>query len=145
MEHDCADGVVEVDGGLVPVEHVPLQTGAAFFDGCGCDLIQQRLADSLAAKFGKHEEVFKVQAGALPCGVDREIEREACGLAVFFGDEAFVVGLRAEAVAQQLLLGDLDGVGLAFVLGESANEGEDERDIGSGSWADVWSWGLFPF
>ena len=59
-----AQAAVEVDGGLVPVEHVPLQPRAAFLRRRWRRRGQQeRFADALPAKCGEHEEVFEMDAG----------------------------------------------------------------------------------
>ena len=54
--------------------------------------------------------------------------RRAC--VVGLGDQAFEVALGAESVAQELVLCHFDGVGLALVFGQMADEGEDERGVG---------------
>src|SRR5580698_3576123 len=96
-----------------------------------CRRAQPRFtAAAASANLGKHEQVFKMQARALPGGIDRKIQREARRHAVFFGDEAFVVGMGTEAVAQQLLFSDLDRVRLSLELGERVDEGVHERNIG---------------
>jgi hypothetical protein len=76
-------GAIEVDGGSVPVEHLPLQAPAVLLDGDGRYLLEQRLADSQAAKFRLNEEILEVEPRAAePCGVVEEVEREAGRLAV---------------------------------------------------------------
>ncbi len=72
--------MVEVDGGLVPVEDGPLEAGAAFGYGDGCDAGEEGFADSLPAVRGADVEVFEVDAGvAAPGGVVVEVEGEAGG------------------------------------------------------------------
>ena len=111
---------------------------AAFFDGDGGDAGEKGFADSFAAVLGLYEEVFDVDAGvAAPGGVVVEVERKACGDGVAglfqLGDEDVEARRGSEAgwesVAEEVGFGGVDGVGLALVLGERANEGEDERDV----------------
>jgi len=98
--HDCAEGVVEVDGGLVPVEDGPLVAGTAFGYGDGCDASEQCFADSLPAMLRVNVEVFEVDAGvAAPGGVVVEVEGEAGGGGVDLGDDAVETFGLAEAVA----------------------------------------------
>ena len=137
----CAQLLVEADGGGVPFEDVPLQAVAAFFDGDGGDAGEQRFADSLAAVLGADEEVFDVDAGvAAPGGVVVEVEGEAGGDVVAgllqVGDEAVEAWGGAEAVAEEVGFGGVDGVGFALVGGEVADEGEDLGDVGGGGGAD---------
>ena len=79
-EHLGSHLFVEVDGGGVPVEDVPLEARAAFGDGDGGDAGEEGFADSLPAMLGADVEVFEVDAGvASPGGVVVEVEGEACG------------------------------------------------------------------
>ena len=129
--HDCAEGVVEVDGGLIPVEDGPLVARATFGYGDGGDVGEERFADSLPAMFGADVEVFEVDASvAAPCGVAVEVESETCGGAVDFGDDAVEAPGGAEAIAEEVGFGGKDGVGFALVGGEVADEGEDLGDVG---------------
>jgi hypothetical protein len=54
--------MIEVDGGLVPVENGPLEAGAPLGNSDGGDTGKQRLADAFAAKDWADEEVFEVDA-----------------------------------------------------------------------------------
>src|SRR6202008_4172493 len=128
---------VELDGRDVPVEHFPLQAGTAFFDGYGCEALEQCFADAETAKFGENEKVLQVKAGpAEPRGIVEEIEREACRQAVGLRYEAEIKRIRAEAVTEQVGLGDHYGVRLAFIGGQCANENQNLRDVRWGSRAD---------
>ncbi len=78
--HDGSHLLVEVDGGGVPVEDVPLEARAAFGYGDGGEAGEEGFADSLPAVLGADVEVFEVDAGvAAPGGVVVEVEGEACG------------------------------------------------------------------
>jgi len=139
--HDGAEGLVEVDGGLVPVEDRPFVAWAAFGYGDGGDAGEESFADSLAAMLGSDVDVFKVDAGvAAPGGVVVEVEGEACGDGCVsvgqVGDEAVEALGFAEAVAEEVGFGGVDGVGFALVGGEVADEGEDLRDVGRGGGAE---------
>jgi hypothetical protein len=56
---------------------------------------------------------------------------------VELGDEAVEAFGFAESVAEEIGLGGVDGVGLALVLGEVADEGEDLGDVGWSSGAEI--------
>jgi len=127
-QHLRAHLLVEADGGGVPFEDVPLQTRAAFGDGDGGDTGEEGFADSLPAVLETDVEVFDVNAGvAAPGGVVVKVEGEACGDRcgglVQLGDEAVEAFGFAEAVAEEIGLGGVDGVGFALVGGEVADEG----------------------
>ena len=136
-----SDGLVEGNGGGVPLEDVPLEAAAAFGYGDGGDAGEEGFADSLPSGFGVDEEVFEVNGGAAPGGVDGEEEGEGYGLAVEFGEEAAVAGgvsiWAAEAIAEEFGLGEDDLVWLALVFGEGSDEGEDLGDVGGGGLAEL--------
>src|ERR1700751_1197951 len=50
-----SEAPVEADGGLIPVEHRPLEPRAASLEGCTGDPRQQPLADAAPARFGPHK------------------------------------------------------------------------------------------
>ena len=80
-QHACADLFVDGDGGIVPVEDVPLEAWAAFVDGDLREAGEQGSADSLPAQRGCDVEVFKPDAVvAEPGGVAGEVKGEACGM-----------------------------------------------------------------
>jgi hypothetical protein len=133
--HNGSQLVVEVDRGLVPIEDAPLEARAAFGYGDSCDAGEEGFADSLPAMFGTDVEIFEVDACvAAPGGVVVEVEGKAGGRrGVCFrqlGDDAVEAFGFAEAVAEEIGFGGVDGVGFAFVGGEVADEGEDLRDVG---------------
>ncbi len=126
-----ADGFVDVDGGLVPGEHVPFEARAALLDGDAGEFGEQGFADALAAVLGGDVEVFQPNAVvAEPGGVAGEVESEAGGLAAKLCDEAGEAWLWAEAVAEEVGFGGYDGVGFALVEGQLADEAEDVGDVG---------------
>ncbi len=133
-----AQPLVKVDGGLVPGQNVPLQPDAALLRGARGHPRQQRFADTLPAEPGQHEQIFQVDAGAAPPGgVVVEVEGKAGRFAVRgFGDQALEAGVLAEAVAQQVGLGGLNCVGLPLISGESADQIQNQRNVGGSSSAD---------
>ena len=125
VEHVGSHLLVEVDGGLVPVEDVPLEAVAAL-EGDGGEVAEEGFGDASAAELWADEEVFEVDARvAAPGGIEGEVEGEGGGMAVPFGDETGEDFLRAEAVAEEVGFGGYYGVGLALVGSEVADEGED--------------------
>src|ERR1700761_4935737 len=137
LQHDCATATVEVDGGRVPVEDIPLHAGATALHCDGGNVGEKRLADTTSAMRRLHEEVFQMNAGTAPGGVDGEVERKACGFTLVVGDEALEERLWSEAVAAQLRLADLDRIGLALVRSEGVDQGEDGGYVGFLGEADV--------
>src|SRR3546814_7568860 len=68
----------DLDRRGVPVEHPPFEPRAVAFDAELGEMREQRLAEPRAARFGAHEQIFEIDAGASLEG--REIveeEREA--------------------------------------------------------------------
>src|SRR5437016_449752 len=57
-----AEGVVEIDGRLIPIQDCPLQTAAAALPGDVRETGQQSLAVALSPRLRLHEEVFEVDA-----------------------------------------------------------------------------------
>src|SRR5882757_4736261 len=130
--------MVEVDGGLVPVEDAPFEARATLGDSNGGDARKQRFANALAAKDRTDEEVFEIDARvASPGGVAVEVEGKACGCAVVLGHEAMETAGLGEAVAVKVGLGGEDGVGLALILGQLADEGENLGDVVRSGGADI--------
>ena len=89
-------------------------------------------------RVGGDVEVFEADAVvAAPGGVAGEVEGEAGGGAVVVGDEGGEAGVGSPAVAEEVGFGGDDGVGLALVVGEFADEAEDGGDVGGRGGADV--------
>ena len=84
-----------------------------------------------------HEEIFEMQAGATPGGVDGEVESKARGFAFVVRNQAFEERMWPKAIAAEFGFADLDCIGLAFVGRERMDQGEDCRDVGFGGEADV--------
>jgi hypothetical protein len=117
-EDVAADFFVDGDGGGVPGEDVPLQTGAALVDGDAGEVGEESFADSLPAVAGTDIEIFEADAVmAAPGGVTGEAEGEAYGFVFQFGDDAGEARGGAEAVAEEVGFSGEDGVGFAFVEG----------------------------
>ncbi len=134
-----AERFVEVDGGLVPVEDAPLHAAAAAGVGNLREVEQQGFAETAAAEFRADEEVLEIESGCgEKGGVVEEIQREARGRAVREGQDA-VCGrrgaVRREERGGELGLGGDDIAAELLVVGEGADEIEDERDVGAGGGA----------
>src|SRR5271168_3574033 len=134
--------MVEVDGGLVPVEDAPFVARAAFGYGDSGDAGEEGFADSLPAILGVDIEVFEIDAGvAAPGRVVVEVEGEAGGRSGVgvgqLGDDAVEALGFAEPVAEEVGFSGEDGVGFALVFGEVAYELQDLRNIGRGRGPEV--------
>ena len=137
-----ADGFVEGDGGLIPIEDRPFHAAAAELVGEFREMEEEGFTEALAAKFGFNEKIFEVEAGlGEEGGVVKKIEGEAGGC-IGCGEGEDACGGRAlggiggeERGAEGRLRGD-DLVGEFFVGGEAANEIENERDVGGGGGSD---------
>jgi hypothetical protein len=136
VEHVGSHLFVEVDGGLVPVEDVPLEAVTAL-EGDGGETGEEGLGYASASEFGADEEVFEVDAGvAAPGGVEGEVEGHSCRDAVPLGNQALEDGARAEAVAEEVGFGGDGGFRGALVFGEFADEGEHFGSVGGGGFSD---------
>ena len=78
-----------------------------------------------------HEEIFEMQAGAAPGGVDGEVEGKARGFACVVRNQAFEERMRPKAIAAEFGFADLNSIGLSFVVRERVDQGEDCRDVAS--------------
>jgi hypothetical protein len=114
-----SDGLVDGDGGGIPGEDVPLEAGAALFDGDTGEVAKEGFADSLASAGGGYVEIFEADSVmAAPGRVAGKVQGEACGFVVVgFGYDALEAGGGTEAVAEEVGFGGEDGVGLAFIGG----------------------------
>ena len=84
-----------------------------------------------------NEEIFQMQAGAaLPGGVLEEVEGVAGRLAVVVGNQALKKRARTKAVALQIGGRGQHCFGGVFVLGQGADEGQNQRRIGFCSLAE---------
>src|ERR1700744_5524503 len=73
-----AERAIEIDGGLVPVEHRPVDAAEAFAQRSRAQLAEERAADAAAPLARQHEEIFEVDPGAAEPGrVVVEPQREA--------------------------------------------------------------------
>jgi hypothetical protein len=94
---------------------------------------QQRAADPLTAERRAHEEILEPEPAPTEEGrVVVAEEREAGRRAVNLGNHHLGGGDRAEERRPQPLLGGDDRVGQPFILGQPADQVEDQRHIGGG-------------
>src|SRR5687767_6975622 len=104
-----AELLVKPDGGFVRRVHQPGHTTAPVLDRHGREMSQQKRSDALATELRTNVQILKIQAEpAYPRRVHVEPERDASGLAMFFGDRDVKPRSRAEAVLTQIGLGHRD-------------------------------------
>src|SRR6185437_12519778 len=126
LEEGGAQGLVEADGGLVPVEDAPFQPPAAALGGQRRQAGEEGLADARAAVVGLDEEVLEVEAGAAEEGREGgEEEREAHGAPAALGDERLAARPRAEERLVQQRRRAGRHVRELLVLGERQDEAQD--------------------
>jgi len=135
-----AEGFVESDRGLIPVEDGPFHAAAAALVGEFGEVEEEGLADAASAEFGFNEQVFEIETGFREeGGVVGEKDGEAGGRlggVVREGENAFGGGVFGEERGAQFFLGGFDLVGEFLVVGEGADEFEDERNVGRRGGAD---------
>ena len=132
-----ADAVVDGDGGLIPLEDIPLEAGAALIYGDAGEAREEGFADAMAAEGRGDVEVLKADAVvAAPGGVGGEVEGEAGWSAVVFGDDGGEAGGRSPTIAEEVGFSGDDGVWLALEVGELTNEAEDGGDVEGRGGAD---------
>ena len=124
------DALVEI-ARRVPVQNIQIDTAAAPLRRQFRHRRQQLAAHAVAPRFGRDVEVLHEDAGPpFPGGIVAEAQREADRLPVQFGDQRLEHRTLAPAVAPEILLGRLHGVGFVFEFGQFPDEAEDGRAIG---------------
>src|SRR5690606_35597634 len=102
-----------------------------FFDAAPRQMLEERLADAPAPLVRLGIEVFQPDTvPTLEGGIGIEPERKAHRPAIPFRDLAEDPGLGPEEIARQVLGGDLYLVEELFVLGQFADEADDEGRVG---------------
>ena len=113
-----ADSMVDRNGLLIPVEDIPFETGTALVYSYAGQASEQGFADTVAAQGWGDVEVFEANAVmTAPSGIGREVELEARGGAVVFGDHGSEASRSSPAITKEVRFGGEDGVGFAFELG----------------------------
>src|SRR4051794_32197627 len=126
-----------MDGRGIPVQHFPFHPRTALLDGNGRHTLQQRLADAPSPEFRMNEEVLEIKPRAAePGGIVEEVKCKTRGRAVLFRNQAGIVGVIAETVAEQVLLGRYHRAGVAFVSRKGVNEGQDGAHVCASRGAD---------
>jgi hypothetical protein len=132
---------VKVDGELIPVEDVPLETVSTLEGDLG-KTGEESFGNSLAPELRANEEVFEVNSGVpAPGGVEGDVESHCGGTSHTvlrpFRDEALKDWPRTEAVAEQVFGSGDGGLGLALVLSQFADEGEHLRNVRGNRFSDM--------
>src|SRR5665213_143436 len=124
------DGPVEAERGLVPIQHRPVDPGAALRPSLAGQRGQERGAHAAAAGLRSHVEVLEVDAEpARPRREIAEVDGHAEHGPVVVGhvgeDHG---GLGEQGLGEQVLV-DLHGVRLTLVGGQVADEADQRRDV----------------
>src|ERR1700677_271556 len=123
----CALRLKEIDRGLVPVEHRPLQPRPSLREAALGQFLQQRAAYAAPPMRGSNEKILEIKAAASPERREiQEPEGEADRVAVPFRYVAERLGLAGEqGVVDRGLIG-CDLVGQPLVSRQFPHEVEDE-------------------
>lgn len=133
-----AEGFVEVEGGGVPLERAPFETGATGGAGLVGGGDEELATETAFAERRADVEIFEKRAGASEEGGERGIpDGETGGGAGMVGDERAHRGAGAEEVKREQFGGDLALVLQALEGGEFADEGEQGGHVGDGGGTEV--------
>ena len=128
-----AEGFVEVEGGGVPLEGAPFETGAAGGAGLVGGGDQELATEAALAERRADVEILEKGAGSSEEGRERGIpDGEAGGGAGMVGDERAHRGAGAEEVKREQFGGDLALVLESLEGREFADEGEQGGHVGDG-------------
>jgi hypothetical protein len=129
--------LVDTDRRPVPVEHRPLHPPAPAPHRDARQRAQQGPAGALPALGRRDEEVFQVERGARQeRRVREEVEGEADGPAAAATDEGLEVTASTEAVAPDARRGGHALARQPLVLGQTADQCEDGRDVAARTGTD---------
>src|SRR6188508_334371 len=107
-----AHALVEADRAFVPVEDAPFEAAATARRGEAGEVLEQGLANALAALGRLDEEVLEIEARAREEGREvGEEERERDDAAGALGDDGLDDRLGAEQMERELLGRDLEQMG----------------------------------
>ena len=125
-----ANALVEIDGELIPVEHVPFESSAIPFDSNSRESRKQCMPNSFASRVRKDEEIFEEESSL---SEERRVVVEEESEADFFsiGDRENHLSIRVIAKKSRskfLLVGDA-GVAETLVDGELANKVEHQGNV----------------
>ena len=137
IQRYSAQFAVELNCRPVPVEHGPLEPTAAPLNSDSGKTPKERETNAAAAKVGLYVEILQINSGLR--------EERGIGLEEYGEARAFVFPLREEHLGcgsgseqglAELFFGRGHGVRELFVVGERANQLEDERYVRLGGGGD---------
>ena len=127
---DRSERPVEVDGGLVPVEHGPFEPGATPVQCPGGQRTEQGPAHPPGTVLGDDEKILQVQAMAAGPGREgHEVHGDAYDLAFRLCYQGEDLRAGTEKGAPEVFLGGLDGVLGALVAGQLAHQVDHLADV----------------
>jgi hypothetical protein len=130
IEGHCANAAVKRDGGLVPVQHGPVEAPAATFHGEQSQVGQQGFANAMAAETWVNEKVLKVNSGLSQKGrVVGKVQGKTRRLTHPFGDYDLCAGAIAKQRLIQLRFRGHDAVGQFLIFGQGLDEPQDEGAV----------------
>jgi len=131
---------VEFDGLHIPVERLPLESGAAAVVGERGECAQHRRPQPAPARVLRDVEVLQIQAAALPCRVSLEENRKADGvIRGVGGDNEEALEAAGVEVTAHLLSVDPHRVRALLEDCELDHEPDDRRAVGArGEAAQGW-------
>ena len=132
-----AEAFVKIDRWLVPIEHGPFETPAAFVVRDFEQFEKNALPNAASAQFRFDEQIFEVKARfGQPGGVGIKIHRETSGLVILEGEQGGGFRVGTEERIANLISGGYALVFELFVAGELLDEIEDKWAVGGSRGAD---------
>src|SRR5262249_45035734 len=133
-----AERFVKTNGGLVPVKHHPLHAAVVPFSSYLRQASEQRLTDSLPPDVRLYEDIFEAQSRvAEKRRVGEIVQRVSHNLAIDGSQQRLGGRTRAKQRLANQILRCRDLVQEPFVLGELADQSQDNRSIRLARLADL--------
>ena len=130
MERLRSKTAIELDSGLVPVEHGPLESAAIPLDGQAREMDEQALSHAMTPPFGFHEQVLQIET--TPAEERREIvkeQRETGGFAAGKRNHHLRIRPRPEQCVAEPGFGGDHLVRELLVVAKRLDELQHERNV----------------
>src|SRR5215203_4844083 len=133
----CAYALVKPDREVVPVENRPLESATIAIYRKLRERREERVSDPMASGVRFDEKIFQEHSAlGQKCRVVVEEQGEPLWLPVYARNQHLCGRVTAEQRVAKLVFGRYALVSQTFVLSQSFNELEDQRDVAFGRHAD---------